>query len=710
MSDDAAPAQPALAWWTIVPLAIGATWSAAALSLAFSTGQYLRLYQLLTSLPLGVALAMAMAPRFGPKQPASRITVMQAAFAAHLMLLALGLGLYFAGRVPLTEGAWWRRVGAAIGAIACVIEIARLQRVRRGPLESVVTPAEERLAAAQRATALMDEDPAAAGAIFRELVLKDPGETFYRLGLATALQGQGLYAESVAVLLAGGTQSSGFEVQLAAAYVGLNDWAQARTHAAAAVRLATTPEETKIAQGVLDSLGDDDAGGALTDAVVVLMRASVPTSEWFERLSEAVKDLGTAKRVSDTVATLQLGPVVLAVTAERHAFSEVTERVNWALWLEGRSQEGLTFRLALQQPGAAAVNAVVAVAAKLLEQSGAGIIVPSTRRALKAGDWLNRLGSDRKLPLAGFIDIGPVDNHPTVLIADGFSPWGLPDLGLEAGTLPEAERWDRGTHALTFIAQQLIERGKPLQAGEHFDVPFGVELGGRDADAQNPGLNEAPTEQWEARATPNGPMLHCPVPFVPRAEVLLAPGGYLAYRALFKVSVLGAGKGSHAGSLPAAEEAGVPYEVFAQAFEGGFLTTTVGLGRHRQPRSGPKGTGFIELALRTPWHSVALAQRLERLAQHYLARGTLDDAPPWGDWHRISVEGLDVAAPELKWMVLFPWRTHVLAGHTVVHWNPVLMTTPERDSVPTHQLSQWLTPGKANDLGKRWLSGLPQLA
>ena len=48
------------------------------------------------------------------------------------------------------------------------------------------------------------------------------------------------------MLLAGGTQSSGFEVQLAAAYVGLNDWAQARTHAAAAVRLATTPEETDV--------------------------------------------------------------------------------------------------------------------------------------------------------------------------------------------------------------------------------------------------------------------------------------------------------------------------------------------------------------------------------------------------------------------------------------------------------------------------------
>jgi hypothetical protein len=127
----------------------------------------------------------------------------------------------------------------------------------------------------------------------------------------------------------------------------------------------------------------------------------------------------------------------------------------------------------------------------------------------------------------------------------------------------------------------------------------------------------------------------------------------------------------------------------------------VGYGRWRQPGAVP----FAEFCVITPRHSSALALRLAKLGAFFSLREP--DAAPWGDWHRVHIGPLELAAPEYVAVVLSPWKTHRPApDHQVVHLRPVLVTEAELE-VPLDELLRWLTPEKLQEFSKRWVRDLP---
>lgn len=238
------------AYWAIVLMTVGVTWIAGVYSLAFDGGAHIRLWQALAVLPVAYLLLVNLWTKWRSKRG------QQLAGAVHLAMLAFAVTLVLMGKVPLSPEAWWRRVGAAAGAIACVHQLVLLRRGSRaeqaldGKVPVSALSEAERSELSMLASSFIDA--ARSERVFRELIAADATEPLFHVALGQALLSQQKYAEAISVLERAPVPPYSMALQLATGYFGLKDHERAAEHARRAVALAGNDEEREAAQGLLE--------------------------------------------------------------------------------------------------------------------------------------------------------------------------------------------------------------------------------------------------------------------------------------------------------------------------------------------------------------------------------------------------------------------------------------------------------------------------
>lgn len=693
-------------------MAAGAGWPTAVLTIWCSL-QGSRVFYLLTFFPSLALYGLSLKPRWFSR---GRRAVQVALGLSHLTLVLLCVALVASGRVPLTPGVILPRVLAVLGFIACVRELLRLwpsatataaelevTRYLAGERTLTDLTPESRGLLSVRAIELVDTDAARAERVFTDLLALDGDEPFWCVGLARSLSEQGRQAEAFDVLQRGVvTHSTDFALHmtLSSIAVELDQLAVAARAIRRAQALADSDEERKMVVDLKDALR------TLRTPVVIALLPGEVTAGFFARRLTAIANSLDAQLVNEDEenATFGAGQTRVQVEPCDAAFADVAPKINWLAWPRGEALSGVSVSL-YAATNTEAITLACAVAAALVKDTAGGVITPfASHRAQAATDWCIKVGANGSAAFIGLIDVGPAPEGPSALVLDGLQAWGLPDLIVDMSPWPEPQRWIRGNLVAAWVAHQLVSRGKPWASGEMLEVPIGAEIGNVPLEQLNPSLEHSPHERWLVEANAASLLLRCEAPFTASSASFVSDGGYLPYRLSVKRSLLGDDRTAQCGWLRALPKLPVVAETFVYQWpDGGFLTTTVGFGRWRQPGAG--AVPFAEFAVLTPSHSPELARRIAMIGALYSMRGEAEAA--WGDWHRVVIGPLELASPEFVALVLYPWKVHAPApDHRVVHWVPVLVTEAER-SVPLDELPQWLTPGKLADYSKRWVRDLP---
>lgn len=574
----------------------------------------------------------------------------------------------------------------------------------------------------QYAVACLETDAVAAERIFSDLARFNAREAFFHTGRGHALLALGRLPEAVrafedALTLA--PENSGVHVQAVEAFLRVGDNSRALNSAKQAVAFAKSDEERELAQMAFDSVTlGRSPGSDAPELLVILLRPDVPFEDWLTRVAvPAGEALGMTVEEDQTnpdSALLHSADFEMSLTAQHGSFDTMFEDVNWLAWPQGEDEEGVAIAVSCELTDPQSVRKATAFVAKVLESVGAGVVVTmGGRRARTASDWLRAAdGLTGEPPLGAFFNVGPLEDHPEVLVAEGLEPWGLASFAVDTGSLPEGERWWRGNLIAAWVQRAMLVDAHTLAPGNRVDVPVGAEVGNLEVSLLNPELSLAPLEPWVVEPFRDGQLLRCAAPWSADRESLTKPGGYLPYRLSLKMKLLGSDGKQHAGWYPVPQNPinheAPPVEVFAYPTMDGFLTTTVGLGRWAQQHGEDVDSSFAEFAVLTERHDILLAKRIAMVATLYAARG---DEAPWGTWHRVLIQGLGIGPSEFPWMVLSPWRMHELcANHRVVHWCPVLVTSEEREQVPMNEIPAWLTEARRASLMGRWLVGIDESA
>lgn len=113
-------------------IGLGCVWCGAVLSIAFGHSENVRWWSILAGAPLLAVVGLSI---FASATP-SRTKAMLALTAGAGVVLVFCVGLVLAGFAPLSEEGLWKRLLAAVSAVAIVLEVRRLARERSAPAKA----------------------------------------------------------------------------------------------------------------------------------------------------------------------------------------------------------------------------------------------------------------------------------------------------------------------------------------------------------------------------------------------------------------------------------------------------------------------------------------------------------------------------------------------------------------------------------------------
>lgn len=358
-----------------------------------------------------------------------------------------------------------------------------------------------------------------------------------------------------------------------------------------------------------------------------------------------------------------------------------------------------------------ALRSATLVAAGLLRSGAAiGVVVHDAGEVLyDAAGWLARAGNPtdpNARPIAAWVDLKRDESHLSVA---GLEAMGLPAVGLALGAEPDAEALERAHEAVLFAAKTMVEKRRPLREGEVLRVPVGVSIGALPL-RRNPELERATAVSYQVQDHGDALLLD-PLEAAPSPAALWEearsggpPISYLAYRHLLLDGLRRQGWVEVASMAADAPGQTPTHEVLVFALpQGGFVTTTCGIGRVPQPNGrADEGTANLELTLPLAGHHPAIAQTLSVMARVFHARGA--DAPAIGAGQRLTFTH---PVPPLQIQVVVMGALGVIqpaAGPPIALVTPVIMNTEEAASIPDEQVGVWVErEGSTAEVAGRWL-------
>jgi hypothetical protein len=359
-----------------------------------------------------------------------------------------------------------------------------------------------------------------------------------------------------------------------------------------------------------------------------------------------------------------------------------------------------------------ALRAATLVAAGLLRSGAAlGVVVhPAVEVLHDATGWLARAGNPtdpRSRPIAAWIDLARDESALTV---SGLEAMGLPAVSVALSPEPAADEHERAHEAVLYAAKTMAEQNRPLREGEVLRVPLGVAIGAMPLRSRNPELDAATSVAYQVQDH-GGMLLLDPLEAAPspaslwdEARASGRPISYLAYRHLLLSGLRRQGWVEVATLSADAPGATPTHEVVVFALpQGGFVTTTCGIGRVAQPKGrADEGSANVELTLPLSGHHPAIAQTLSVMARAFHGRGP--DAPAIGAGQRVTFAH---PVPPLQVEVVVMGALGVVqppAGPPIALLAPVIMTREEAASVPEGSIGAWIErEGSSPEVAGRWL-------